>query len=291
MAIGQDFRIRFDHVAIAVNSIDSARAFFERYFPIQSRNPKTLSDQVSGALYWEDFFLGGFPIELIEDYPPGEDGFVTSFIRKRGGGLHHLSFEFDRFAPVVEKLKADGVRIADEQDFDDGNATVFISPRSAFGTLIQLWQVADYDAHRVASVNDGLARFDHVAIAVKDIDAALGFFQRYFPTRMVQEKQLSRSTGNFVAAKIEIAGGKLELIQSPGHPVADDFIARFIAERGEGLHHISVHLKEFDEVLAKLKQGGVRVVGEGKNRHGRRQFFISPRSAFGALIQVWDGIQ
>jgi len=289
MAAGQDFRIRFDHVAIAVSDIDRGLEFFKRYFPIQHRNPKTLSEQVSGALYWQDFFLGGFPVELIHD-PPGQDGFVTEFVRKRGGGLHHISFELDNFAPIVAKLKADGVRIVDEQDFDDGNATVFISPRAAFGTLIQLWQVADYDAHRAASVDDGLARFGHVAIAVKDIDQGLEFFRRYFPARTVREKQLSRSTGNFVAAQIEIAGGNLELIQSPGHPVSDDFVARFIERRGEGLHHITVDLKDFDATLAKLKRDGVRVVGEGKNRHGRRQFFISPRSAFGALIQVWDGV-
>jgi len=289
MAASQDFRIRFDHVAIAVSDIDRARAFFERYFPIQDRNPKTLSEQVSGALYWQDFFLGGFPVELIHD-PPGQEGFVTEFVRKRGGGLHHISFELDNFGPTVDKLKADGVRIVDEQQFDDGNATAFISPRAAFGTLIQLWQVADYDAHRAAPVADGLARFDHVAIAVKDIDQGLEFFRRYFPTRTLREKQLSRSTGNFVAAQIEIAGGGLELIQSPGHPVSDDFVARFIERRGEGLHHITLDLKEFDATLAKLKQEGVRVVGEAKNRHGRRQFFISPRSAFGALIQVWDGV-
>lgn len=289
MAAGQDFRIRFDHVAIAVSDIDRARAFFARYFPIQDRNPKTLSEQVSGALYWQDFFLGGFPVELIHD-PPGQEGFVTEFVRKRGGGLHHISFELDNFAPIVSKLKADGVRIVDEQEFDDGNATAFISPRAAFGTLIQLWQVADYDAPRAAPVEDGLARFDHVAIAVKDIDQSLEFFRRYLPARTIREKQLSRSTGNFVAAQIEIAGGNLELIQSPGHPVSDDFVARFIERRGEGLHHITLDLKEFDAILAKLKQDGVRVVGEAKNRHGRRQFFISPRSAFGALIQVWDGV-
>jgi methylmalonyl-CoA/ethylmalonyl-CoA epimerase len=289
MPAGQDYRIRFDHVALAVSDNDTARAFFERYFPIQARNARALSEQVSGALYWEDFFLGGFPVELIQD-PPGQDGFVNQFVRKRGGGLHHLAFELDNFHPMLEKLKADGVRMADEQTFEDGNSIFFISPRAAFGTLIQVWQMHNYDAPRAKPKADGLARFDHVALAVKDIDKALEFFQRYFPTRVIREKQLSRSTGNFMVAQIEIGGGVLEFIQSPGHPVQDDFVARFIERRGEGLHHITIDLKEFDATVAKLKQNGVNVVGEAKNRHGRRQFFISPRSAYGALIQVWDGI-
>ncbi|HTY54695.1 MAG TPA: VOC family protein [Candidatus Binataceae bacterium] len=289
MAAGQDFRIRFDHVALAVPEIDPARAFLARYFPLHDRNMKMLSEQVSGALYWEDFFLGGFPVELIQD-PPGQDGFVNQFVRKRGGGLHHLAFELDNFGPMLEKLRADGVRIVDEQVFEDGNRIFFISPRAAFGTLIQVWQMANYDAPRMKPVIDRKARFDHVAIAVRDIDKGIEFFQRYFPARIVREKQINRSTGNSLVAQLEIAGGKLELIQSPGHPVEDDFVARFIERRGEGLHHITIDLKEFDATLAKLKQDAVRVVGESKNRHGRRQFFISPRAAYGALIQVWDGI-
>lgn len=281
--------MRFDHISIAVESIDSAYQFFGGHFPIHMRNDKVPSDQVSGSFFWKDFWLGGFAVELIED-PPEREGFVTRFIRKHGEGFHHLSIEVNALDPLIEQLRADGVRVVDEQDFGDGSKTAFISPRSAFGTLIQFWQVRDFDAPHPPPPPDGRMRFDHAALAVRDIDTALGFFQRHFPMRVLRPKHVSRSSGNFMLAQMEIAGFKLELIQSPPHPVQDDFVGRFIERHGEGLDHISLDLADFDSTLARLKADGVRVVDERTNRHGRRQFFISPRSAFGTLIQVWDGI-
>ena len=67
------------------------------------------------------------------------------------------------------------------RSFPDGSATAFISPRSAFGTLIQFWQVPHFDNPKPVPPPDGLARFDHVSIAVKDIRKAYDFFLRYFP--------------------------------------------------------------------------------------------------------------
>ena len=94
MAATDDVRLRFDHVSIAVKSIDRAYEFFEKYFPIKLRSAKSLDEQVSGSFYWQDFHLGGFVVELIED-PPGKPGFVTKFIERHGEGMHHLSIETD----------------------------------------------------------------------------------------------------------------------------------------------------------------------------------------------------
>lgn len=56
------------------------------------------------------------------------------------------------------------------------------------------------------------------------------------------------------------------------------------------MHHLSVHVKDFDGLAATLKRDGIRVVGERTNSGGQREFFISPNATFGALIQVRDGI-
>src|SRR5215475_1596775 len=135
-----DVRMKFDHVSIAVRSIDRAVDFFSRYFPMKQRNPKTRDDQVSGGFYWQDFWLGGFAVEFIEDLP-GTPGFVSRFIEKHGEGMHHLSIQVDRLHPVKEQLRRDGFGIVDEQEYPSGSATAFISPRSAFGALVQFWQV------------------------------------------------------------------------------------------------------------------------------------------------------
>jgi hypothetical protein len=56
------------------------------------------------------------------------------------------------------------------------------------------------------------------------------------------------------------------------------------------MHHFTIDVKDFDGILSKLNRDEVRIVGKETNWRGERQFFISPRSAFGTLIQVWDGL-
>ena len=85
MAATDEVRMRFDHVSIAVKSIDRAYEFFAKYFPIKFRSAKSMDEQVSGSFYWQDFHLGGFVVELIED-PPGKPGFVTKFIEQAWRG-------------------------------------------------------------------------------------------------------------------------------------------------------------------------------------------------------------
>jgi methylmalonyl-CoA/ethylmalonyl-CoA epimerase len=291
MAETDNVRMRFDHVSIAVKSIDRAYEFFAKYFPIKLRGAKTLDDQVSGSFYWQDFHLGGFVVELIED-PPGKPGFVTKFIQKHGEGMHHLSIEVDNLDALVPRLRANGVRVVDEQKYDSGSATAFISPRSAFGSLIQFWHVPNFDKEHPKPAPDGKALFDHVSLAVKDINAAYSFFKTNFPgTRVEHEPHVSNSEGNFALGQIQVAGFRLEFIQSPPHRTDNDFVARFIERYGEGMHHISLDLKDFDETRDRLKRDGIRVVDEKLNYRGERQFFISPQSAFGVLIQVWDGLK
>ncbi|MGH7814184.1 MAG: VOC family protein [Candidatus Binataceae bacterium] len=290
MTDSNQVRMRFDHVSIAVKSIDRAHEFFANYFPIKPRSPKTAETQVSGSFNWLDFHLGGFVVELIED-PPGQPGFVTKFIARRGEGMHHLSIAVNNLPALVGPLKAGGVRVVDEQQFESGGATAFISPRSAFGALVQLWHVPNFGQEHSAPAPDGLAHFDHVSLAVRDIKAAYEFFTRYFPgTAIEHEPHLSNSDGNFMLGHIRVAGFKLEFIQSPPNPAANDFVGKFIDRYGEGMHHVSIDLKDFDGVCERMKRDGIRIVDEKRNWRGDRQFFISPRSAFGVLIQIWDGL-
>ncbi|MGH7934766.1 MAG: VOC family protein, partial [Candidatus Binataceae bacterium] len=95
----------------------------------------------------------------------------------------------------------------------------------------------------------------------------------------------------FILGHIDIAGFKLEFLQSPGPGSEDDFVRRFIERHGEGMHHLTIDVRDFDGTLDRLKRDGVRIVGRETNWRGERQFFISPQSAFGTLIQIWDGLQ
>jgi methylmalonyl-CoA/ethylmalonyl-CoA epimerase len=130
--------MRVDHIAIAVRDIAAALDFFQRFFPITLGTPRRPGYEPS--FRFTNFSLNGYKIELIEQNPDAPDGFVTEFLRKRGEGFHHVSIHVDHIAPVLRSLEADGVRITSRARNRDGRETAFISPRSAFGVLIQFWE-------------------------------------------------------------------------------------------------------------------------------------------------------
>ena len=90
-----------------------------------------------------NFTIAGYKIELIAPNPDGTSGFLQGFLEKRGEGYHHISLDVDRLEPVVAALERAGVRLVDRGRSPQGRETVFISPRSAFGVLIQFWETPE----------------------------------------------------------------------------------------------------------------------------------------------------
>ena len=281
--------VRVDHVSIAVPEIASALAFFRRYFPIQmgvATRPGYVPD-----FNWCDFYLGQFKLELIDSARSGS--FVDRFLAKRGAGLHHWSLNSRHLAPLISRMEGDGLRIVDKFDAGDGEVTAFISPRSAFGVLVQFWQVGEFEEpERVAVATYPLRngdpvrmRVDHVSIAVRDIEETLRFFETYCPFRLRRAPHPGWD-GTFLVASFYVHDYKVELIQP--RPGREGFAQRFIDRRGEGFHHISIDIDHLDPYLAQLENDGVRVVDKQLLRNGVKTAFISPRSAFGVLIQLWQ---
>jgi methylmalonyl-CoA/ethylmalonyl-CoA epimerase len=284
--------MQVDHVSIAVPSIDEALGFFQRCFPIEMgvvKRPGYVPE-----FNWCDFYLGSFKLELIESTRP--DSFVERFLAKRGPGLHHWSFEATNLASHLDRLERDGLRIVDRFDAGDEFVTAFISPRSAYGVLVQFWQVPHFDpierpqavSYRLGGGETVKLRVDHVSIAVRDIEATLAFFERYFPFRLRRPPHPGWD-GTFLVASFYVQDYKVELIQP--RPGRFGFAERFIASRGEGFHHISIDVDRLDPYVARLEADGVRVVDKQELRNGVKTAFISPRSAYGVLIQLWQGAE
>jgi methylmalonyl-CoA/ethylmalonyl-CoA epimerase len=133
--------MRVDHVSIAVRDIEATLRFFERYFPFRERRrPHPGWD---GTFLVSSFYVNDYKVELIQGVP-GRASFVERFIARRGEGLHHIAIDVDDLDAYAAQLEADGVRIVDRAALRNGIETAFISPRSAFGTLIQLWQPREF---------------------------------------------------------------------------------------------------------------------------------------------------
>lgn len=285
-------KLRVDHFSIAVHSIDRALEFFSRYLPVKMRVETRLG--YTDEFRWCDFYVGHVKFELIESARRGS--FVERFLERRGEGLHHLSIEVDELDGLLDRMTADGVRIVDRFDVGDGEKTAFVSPRSAHGMLIQFWQVTDLVlpqaeetpvTPRLPSV-EARMRFDHLSVAVRSIPQTMDFFRRYLP--IATERPLHRGyAGDFDLQQFEVgnhgAPFRIELIADAS---GSSFVLPFLEKRGEGFHHISIDVDRLEPIVARMRADGVRIVDEAELGGGYRTAFVSPRSAFGVLIQFWQ---
>jgi catechol 2,3-dioxygenase-like lactoylglutathione lyase family enzyme len=125
--------------------------------------------------------------------------------------------------------------------------------------------------------------FDHVSMAVRDIEATaplitlLGgvYFDGGTSTR-----------GDFIWAQYDLPGwGRLELI-APLDPDPDHFLRRFLAERGEGLHHLTFKVHDINDAVARATDMGFMVTGFDDSLDDWKEAFLHPRSTNGVLIQL-----
>ncbi len=282
--------LRVDHVSIAVPAIAPALARFQQILPIRMRvAPRPGYDD---QFTWTDFFVGDFKLELIESARPGS--FVERFLARRGEGFHHLSIEVEEggLAGYTAALERGGLRIVDRRDYGGGDETAFISPRTAPGILVQFWQVPGFHGERAPDVpidslaeRDGVRfRVDHLALAVRSIDATVAWFRKTFPVELRRPKHRGWD-GTFELASFWLAGYKIELLE----PVREDGpIGRFLARRGEGFHHLSFDVHRLDPLLERLADEGLHIVGRAELGGGRRTAFLHPGDAHGVLLQFWQ---
>ena len=126
---------RFDHIGIAVRSIDASRPFFEEALGAKFRS---IGEHASGDFRIALFDLHDFCSELLEPINP--DGFLAQFLEKRGEGFHHLTLQTPDLEKKVEQLETQGIKVVDKSFDDPMSIDAFISPKSAHGWLVQLGQ-------------------------------------------------------------------------------------------------------------------------------------------------------
>ena len=127
------------------------------------------------------------------------------------------------------------------------------------------------------------ATLDHIGIAVASIDDALAFYRDALGLEIARPEEVA-SQG--VRAHFIPAGeAALELLEA----TADDSpIARYVAKRGPGLHHITLRVDDIRAALAQLAARGVRLIDQSPRpgAHGSLVAFIHPSSAHGVLVEL-----
>ena len=137
--------------------------------------------------------------------------------------------------------------------------------------------------HDHAGGSGKLTEIDHVGIAVRDLDAAVAWYQQMFGAS-VHHRERIESDG-VDEALIKVADSYIQLLQ----PYTDTSpLAKYMERNGEGLHHVGYRVADCNEVLEDVKAQGARVVDEHPRTgsRGTTVAFLHPKTSFGTLIEL-----
>ena len=125
---------------------------------------------------------------------------------------------------------------------------------------------------------------DHLCFAVKSLTAANSIYEKLgisiSPEETVEHEKVR-------LVMVPVGESRLELLEATSE---DSTIAKFIAKRGEGLHHVCMKVPDLTAVAARLKKDGVRLVSDEikSGAGGHRYIFIHPQSTGGVLLELVD---
>jgi methylmalonyl-CoA epimerase len=130
-----------------------------------------------------------------------------------------------------------------------------------------------------------MAEIDHIGIAVKSLAAAKSIYEK-LGLSVSQEETVAQEQVRVVM--IPVGDSRLELLEATSE---NSTIAKFIAKRGEGLHHVCLRVPDLPAVVARLKKDGARLVSEEikAGAGGHKYVFVHPSSAGGVLLELVEG--
>jgi len=126
---------------------------------------------------------------------------------------------------------------------------------------------------------------DHVGVAVKSIRERRRFYEKELGLRVGQEIEFA--SGGIKLADVDFPGTKIELLEPASE---ESTIAKFLAQRGEGIHHLCLLVEDIEAALAELGGQGLRLIDRTPrlNPHGDKIAFIHPESTGGVLLELKD---
>jgi methylmalonyl-CoA/ethylmalonyl-CoA epimerase len=126
---------------------------------------------------------------------------------------------------------------------------------------------------------------NHVAVVVEDMERSLLFWRDAMGMELRELREVTAEKSQ--VAFLPLAGSEVELVK----PTTDDSgIAKFLAKRGPGLHHICLEVDDIDGMLSQLKAKGIRLINEEPRTasDGKRYAFVHPESTSGVLVELYQ---
>ena len=124
-----------EHIGIAVNNLETAIPFFEKFLGQQCYAIEEIKDQKVRTAF---FKVGETKIELLET--TDEEGPIGTFLEKKGQGIHHIAFAVDDVDQSLIEAGSQGIRLIDKHSRKgaEGLNIGFLNPKSTFGVLTEL---------------------------------------------------------------------------------------------------------------------------------------------------------
>ena len=128
-----------------------------------------------------------------------------------------------------------------------------------------------------------LSAIDHVGVAVEDIDAALTLYRDSLGLPLVHRETVTEQ--GVEAVLLDVGDAHIELLAPLG---PDTGVAKFLARRGPGLHHVAYRVDDVQETLNALVRAGMRLIDEQPRTgiRGSRVAFVHPASTGGVLTEI-----
>ncbi len=127
-----------EHVGIAVENLKGISNLFSDILGLEFKGSEEVKDQhVTTDIY----NTGNGKVEFIKATAPESP--ISSFINKRGEGMHHIAFQVDNIKAALDYLKGQGIQLIDEipRIGAEGFSIAFIHPKSTGGVLIELCEI------------------------------------------------------------------------------------------------------------------------------------------------------
>src|ERR1700734_1243758 len=130
-----------------------------------------------------------------------------------------------------------------------------------------------------------MVKIDHLGIAVNSLSAAKTIYEK-LGLSVSSEETVEQEQVRVVM--VAVGESRLELLEATSE---DSTIAKFIAKRGEGLHHVCLRVPDLGAAVARLKKDGVRLISEEikTGAGGHRYVFVHPESTGGVLLELVEG--
>jgi methylmalonyl-CoA/ethylmalonyl-CoA epimerase len=123
----------------------------------------------------------------------------------------------------------------------------------------------------------------HVGVAVRDLDEAIATYVRLFGARVEHRETLAEQ--GVEAASLLVGESRVELLAPTGD---DTYVGRFLARRGEGMHHVSLETEDVERTINQLAAAGAELIDQIPRRglFGLEVAFVHPSSIHGVLTEV-----